>query len=134
MQIVDNEILYTDPLTLKSYPAFFVQAVDELLMKVRHKNVWEICDWAIEFWMRKNPTEASRYMEAMKEFRSSRKNQYASTGGGDNIEQRVMVRIPSDISYLLEKIAKHKIDEYGRTKFWKEFARRYPGFAGGEKQ
>lgn len=132
---IDTEFLYTDSLTQKSYPAFMVQAVDELLYKIRHKNIWEICDWAIEFWMKKNPSEAKKYLEAVKEHQKSRKTEFASTGGDGTgrMNVREIVHIPPDISYLLEKIARHKIEDFGRLKFYKEFARRYPGFAGGEK-
>lgn len=115
---------------MKSYPAHLVEAVDQLLYKIRHKNVWEICDFAIKVWERKNPVEARRFLKAQKEYKESRKNKFAST---DSKWLRHNVNIPSDISYILEKFAKHKIDDYGRQKFWRDFARRYPGFSSAEK-
>lgn len=127
---IDKEFIYTDPLTQKSYPSYMVQAVDDLLYKVRHKTLWDIVEWCIEFWMKKHPVEHKKYLKAVKEHQQSRKNKFAST---KDKQFRELVHIPSDISYLLEKIARHKIEDYGRLKFYKEFAKRYPGFRGGEK-
>jgi hypothetical protein len=131
MNDIDNEILYTDPLTMKSRPAWLVEAVDQLLMKIRHKNVWEISEWAIRFWAKKNPVEYHKFINAQNEWKKGQKNEFAST---KNHSLRQIVNIPSDISYILEKFASHKIDDYGRKKFWTEFAKKYKGFASGEKQ
>lgn len=129
---IDTEIIYTDPLTMKSYPSWQVEAVDQLLYKIRHKDIWEICDFAIKVWARKNPTEHVKFLEANKRHRDSRKHE---TGRTDSMFMRGVVNIPSDISYLLNKMAKHKIQDYkgGELQFWRDFARRYPGFAGAEK-
>lgn len=127
---IDTSILYTDPLTMKTYPAWLVEAVDNLLYKIRHKNIWEICDFAIRVWERKNPTEAKKFYEAQEAFRNSRRS---DTGSSKSKWIRGTVNIPSDISYLLTKFADHKIEEYGRLKFWRDFAERYPGFAAANK-
>jgi hypothetical protein len=130
MNDIDEEILYTDPLTQKTRPMWLVNAVDQLLLKIRHKDIWEVVEWAINFWARKNPIEHKRFLKAQRDWKSSQKNQFAST---DNKSLRSIVNIPSDVSYLLEKFASHKIDDYGRKKFWVQFAKRYPGFSSGEK-
>lgn len=127
---IDKSILYTDPLTMKSYPAWMVTAVDALLYKIRHKNIWEICDFAISVWEKKNPTEAKKFLKAQEAYRNSRDK---GTGATKSNWLRGTVNIPSDIAYLLEKFAKHKIEEYGRLEFWREFAKRYPGFASAKK-
>lgn len=129
---IDTEILYTDPLTQKTRPAWLVEAVDRLLYKVRHKDIWEIVEFAVNFWARKNPVEHRKFLEANKRYRDSRKK---DTGATDSNSLRATVNIPRDISYILEKIAAHKIKEYkgGSLKFWRDFARRYPGFAAAEK-
>jgi hypothetical protein len=127
---IDNSLLYTDPLTLKSYPAWLVQAVDTLLYKIRHKDIWEICDFAISFWAKKNPREYRLFLDANKRFKLSRKNKFAST---ESMDMRQLAHIPSDVSYILDKIAGHKIEEYGKLKFWRAFAKRYPGFSTAEK-
>lgn len=127
-----NEIMAFDPLTQQTYPAWMGEAVDQLLLKIRHKDVWEIVEFAIAFWMKKNPVEYKKYLDSVQKHRDSRRDKFASFKD-KNIRTRELVHIPSDISYILEKIAYHKIEEYGRLKFYKEFAKRYPGFRGGEK-
>lgn len=129
-QDVDAKFYYTDPLSQKSYPAWMVQAVDELIYKVRHKSVWEITDFCLEIWAKKYPTEHKEYLKFMARYRANRKNKHGST---DNKTWRSLVEVPQELTYLLNKIASHKIEEYGTQKYWREFAKRYPGFRGGEK-
>jgi len=127
---IDKSILYTDPLTMKSYPAWLVDAVDQLLYKIRHKDIWEIVEFAIKVWEKKNPTEAKKFYKAQEEFRNSR---LKDTGASKSNWIRGTVNIPSDISYLLFKFADHKIEDYGKLKFWRDFASRYPGFSAANK-
>lgn len=129
---IDTEILYTDPLTEKTYPAWLVEAVDQLLYKIRHKSIWDLCDFAIKIWAKKNPQEHKRWMKWNDEYRKSRKKE---TGATDSNSLRGLVNIPSDISYVLRKFGQHKIDDYpgGETQFWRDFVKRYPGFGASEK-
>lgn len=115
---------------MKSYPSWMVAAVDELIYKIRHKNVWEITDFAIAVWAKKYPKEHKEYLKFMARYRSNRKNQHGST---EDKAWRSLVEVPREITYLLNKIASHKIEEYGEQKYWREFAKRYPGFRGGDK-
>lgn len=123
------DFIYVDPLSQKEYPQWMVSAVDQLLKKVAEKDIWEIVDFSLSFWAKKNPIEYRNYLASLEKYRKSRKNKYAST---TEKQMRELVYIPNDVSYLLEKIAAHRIDDYGRLKFMKEFARRYPGFRAGE--
>lgn len=127
---IDEELTYTDPITMKSWDAALVGMVDELLYKVRKKSIWEITDFCIRIWAKKYPKQHKQYLKAVKDIRTSRKNK---TGSTEEKQLRYLVEPPSDVSYLLEKLAKHKLEEYGRTKYWREFARRYPGFSVAEK-
>jgi hypothetical protein len=122
--------LYLDPLTGRVAPSWLVAAIDELMVKMRHKKIWEIVDFCLEIWAKKYPKEHRAYLNELANFRRNRKNQYAST---DNKWLRGLVTVPQELTYLLSKIADHKIDEYGREKFWRDFAKRYPGFRQGDK-
>lgn len=128
-QDVDSGFYYTDPLTQKSYPAWMVTAVDELIYKIRHKDIWEITDFCIAIWAKKYPKEHKAYLNTMKRFRANRKNEYGST---ESHTWRNLVEVPQEITYLLNKIASHKIEDYGTQKYWRDFAKRYPGFRGGD--
>jgi hypothetical protein len=129
-QDIDAGFTYTDPLTQKSYPAWMVSAVDELLYKVRHQNIWKIVDFCLEIWAKKYPKEYKEYMKEVARYRANRKNKFAST---DSKWWRDLVHVPRELTYLLNSIASHKIEEYGPQKFWRDFSKRYPGFRGGDK-
>ena len=107
-----------------------VEAVDQLIGKIRHKSVWDIVDFCIEIWAKKFPTEHKKFLEEMKRFRANRKNQYGAT---ESRSLRNLLSVPPEVTYLLYKIASHKIEDYGTTKFWRDFAKRYPAFRGGDK-
>lgn len=125
------EDFYTiDPLSNKTRPTWLVQAVDQLLFKVRNNDIWDTVDLAISVWSRKHPVEYRKFLDANKEYKKSRKNKFAST---EDKSFRHLLNLPGEVSYVLEKLAQHRIKEYGRQKFWREFARRYPGFATAEK-
>jgi hypothetical protein len=128
--VVGTSITYKDPLSGKEYPSWMVEAVDQLLFKIRHKSIWEIVDFCIEVWAKKNPKDYQDYFKYMKRYRASRKNKYGST---KDKSIRSLVQVPRELTGILNKIAIHRIEEYGEDKFWKDFAKKYPGFRGGEK-
>ena len=125
-----NDILYIDPLTNRVTPAWLSTAVDELILKVRHKDIWEICDFCIEIWAKKFPQEHKAYLKEMKAYRSRRLNSFSSTKSNS---LRELINIPREINFLLDKLASHRIADYGPKKFWREFAKRYKGFSPAEK-
>lgn len=127
---IKSEPLHLDPLTGRVAPAWMVAAVDELLVKVRHMDVWKIVDFCIEIWAKKYPTDHKKYLDEMKKYRANRKNKYSST---KTMWLRELVIAPQELTYLLNKVASHRIEEYGTAKFWRDFSRKYPGFRPGEK-
>lgn len=124
------DLIYHDPVTDKVYPAWLSEAVDELLYKVRKKGIWEIVDFCIEIWATKYPTEHKKYLTEMKKYKSNRLNKFAST---KSKVYRELISLPREMNFLLDKIAADKIADYGPQKFWREMARRYPGFSPAEK-
>ncbi len=126
-----NDLLYHDPISGRVVPTWLSIAIDELLSKVRHKSVWEIVDFCIDVWAKKYPEEHKKYVAELKKYKSNRLNKFASTKGGAHF--RELVVLPREINYLLDKIAADKIADYGPKKFWRELARRYPGFSPAEQ-
>jgi hypothetical protein len=123
-------IYYTDPITQKTYPADVVQMVDHLLVKIRHKPIWEIVEFCLMIWAKRYPTEYKEYLSAMKDYREARANEYASTKNKWTAE---IVKMPPMLHYLLTIIAGHKIQDYGEKKFYQKFAKKYPGFSPASK-
>lgn len=121
-----NDVIYNDPISGRQVPAWMSTAVDELLYKIRHKNVWEILEFCIEIWAKKYPEDHKKFLNDMKSHKTNRLNKYASSKTNS---MRELVYLPKEINYLLDKIAADKIIDYGPKKFWRELARRYPGFS-----
>jgi len=125
-----NDLYTYDALADKQRPSWMVEAVDQLLHKVRKQNLWKIVDFCISVWAKRYPSEHKEYLKTLSRYRANRKNEYGST---KNKTWRELSVIPPLIDYLLNKIADDKIEVYGKKKFYREFARRYPGFRGGTK-
>lgn len=107
-----------------------VEAVDKLIFKVKNQDIWKIVDFCLKVWATRNPVEHKEYLKELARYRKTRANKYAATK--DHV-WRELVIIPPLLNYLLEKIAFDRIENYGRKKFYREFARRYPGFRPGER-
>lgn len=123
------DVIYNDPISGRQVPAWMSTAVDELLFKIRHKDVWEILEFCIEIWAKKYPEEHKKFFGEMRKHKSNRLNKYASSKTNS---VRELVYLPRELNYLLDKIAADKIIDYGPKKFWREVARRYPGFSPAE--
>lgn len=111
-------------------PAWLSEAVDELLFKVRKKDIWEIVEFCIQIWATKYPTEHKKFLKEMKSYKSGRLNKFSAT---KSLHMRELVSLPRELNFLLDKIAADKIADYGPKKFWRELATRYPGFSPAEK-
>ena len=121
-----DDLDYIDPLTGRVTPVWLQVAVTDLLHKIRHKDIWEIVDFCIKIWGQRNPEDYKAYFKEMKKYKANRLNEYASS---KSKVHRELVSLPEDVNYLLDKLAAHRIADYGAQKFWREFARRYPGFS-----
>ena len=129
MDIITNSVDYHDPINGKVYPLWLSEAVDELLYKVRKKNIWEIVDFCLDIWAQKYPKDHKKYLNEMKVYKKNRLNKYGST---KSKVYRELLSLPREINYLLDKIAADKIADYGPKKFWRDFAIRYPVFSPAE--
>jgi hypothetical protein len=120
------DLVYFDPISQKIRDPMLVEAVDTLIYKVRHKSLWEIFEFCFKVWAKKNPDEYTKYLHELAVYKKGRKNKFAST---QNKSLRELVILPRDITYLLNKVALDRIEEYGEKKFYRELARRYPVFS-----
>lgn len=121
-----NDLIYHDPISGRDVPTWLSTAVDELLAKIRHKDVWEIFEFCVEIWAKKYPEEHKKFFSEMKSYKSNRLNKFAAT---KTKSMRELTALPRELNYLLDKIAADKIADYGPKKFYREIARRYPGFS-----
>lgn len=124
-----ENLYYNDPISGRVVPTWLSVAIDELLNKVRHKDIWEIVKFCFDLWAKKYPEEHKKYLKEMATYKKNRINKFGSTKS--NV-YRELITIPREMNYLLDKIASDRIAEYGPKKFWREMARRYPGFSPAE--
>jgi hypothetical protein len=128
--VVGSSIQYLDPLSGKAYPSWMVAAVDQLLAKIKHMDIWQTVDFILEIWAKRYPEDHRLFLEDMKRYRANRANKHAST---QSRSLRELVIIPPLVNYLLNKLAWDKIESYGEDKFKRDFSKRYSGFRPGER-
>lgn len=125
-----SDLLVADSFSNKLRPAWVVEAADNLIWKVRNKDIWESIDFLLEVWKRKNPQEAARFGDAVRDTTSSRRNEHASS---ETKSLRYLLELPQEIHAALDFFFAEKINEMGKNNFFREFARRYPFFKVAER-
>jgi hypothetical protein len=118
------------PIGNKLYPSWVVEGVDTLLSKIDSQPIWVTVDFIIQLWARKNPAEAKAFFSAQEAFKQSRKRK---TGASKDESFRNLVHIPPEVKLLLDKLLVYQIQEMGELTFYRQFAKRYPGFSSVEK-
>lgn len=126
MSFLDLSVIKND----KEYPMWVVEGVNKLMDKVDSQDIWETVDFIIKVWQKKDPEAAKQFGIDQAVYRDSRKNDFAAT---DDKSKRSLVQIPPLVNHLFNKIIPHKIEEYGKQRFYQDLARRYPVFSSARK-
>lgn len=122
MSFLDLEI----PVGNKTRPLWVVEGVDKLLSKIDSQDIWTTVDFIIKVWSRRFPAEAKQFFIEQDRYRDSRANDYASNKAQTF---RSLVSLPPLVSHLFEKLLTKQIEAYDKKKFYREFSKKYPGFA-----
>jgi len=85
----------------------------------------------IKFWKKRHPRQYRSYIMDVKDKRDTRGNEF---GGAKGSRQRYLVDIPVDVWNMITVMYGDKeiIDIYD-SKFFRQFAKRFPEFAVAEK-
>lgn len=108
----------------KMRPASAVKAVDHLLKMTKEKSMWEVIDFIISIWAKKEDL-VKEYDKEKALIKATRANEFASN---KEMNLRYMAEIPVEIMDVLDMFYKDKIDEMGKKKFWTDFCKKYPYF------
>ena len=94
---------------------------------------WAVIDELIKYWLKKTPEEAEAVKIDVADQREMLiDKEYGSTTGGKDLERRFTLLFPTTLSLWIRKVFGTDELPFDR-KFYKEFAKRYPGFKIPEK-
>lgn len=99
-------------------PKWAVDLVDDFLIKVKSRPMWEMIDFIVSVYLTKHPGY-------LKIDRSSY-NQFAST---EDKSMRKLLSMPIDLKDTIDWFYKDEIKNIGEVKFWRMFAKKYPTFS-----
>lgn len=99
-----------------------IHAVDALLEKVSTKPMWEVIEFLVEIFLRRNPEYANKLNRPLL-------NEY---GADSKKEFRHLASVPNSLVDLIDYFYKDEINSIGRKKFFREFTKRFPIFGVGK--
>jgi hypothetical protein len=104
-------------------PKWAVDLVDNFLIKVKSRPMWEMIDFIVSVYLKKHP-------EYLNQSRAFYLNKFASN---KDKSMRQLLSIPLDLKDTIDWFYKENIKNIGEVKFWRKFAKRYPTFSPAEK-
>lgn len=99
-----------------------IKAVDALLQKVETKPMWEVIEFLVEIFLRRNPEYADKVSRPL----------LNDVGATQDKSFRHLASIPASLMDLIDYFYRDNIDSIGRKKFMREFVKRYPVFGVGK--
>lgn len=99
-----------------------ISAVDELLHKVEQKPMWEVIEFLVSIFLKRNPEYADKLNRPLI-------NEY---GSDVKKEFRHLASIPNSLMDLIDYFYRDEIGSIGRKKFFREFVKRFPMFGVGK--
>ena len=128
-----NDLLITDQshpdIPPQMRPEWAVKAVDHLMKMVKEKPMWEVIDFIVSVWAKKEDRVAD-FEKQKDEMKQTRANAFASNA---DMNLRYLAEIPMEISDLIENFYSEDISAMGKKEFWREFVKRYKYFQISEK-
>lgn len=120
------------------YPSWAVRATDRFMELCKEKSMWEMLDFIVVVWMKKNVKNSAELKKYVDSLRSTRKNKYASTEkktryGTDLGGQRHLGEIPKEIALVIEMFYSEDVESIGTRRFYYLFFKRYPVFRVADK-
>ena len=110
-----------------------IELVDKLLALRKKGDPWETLDELIKAWVKKSPEEVEAVKVDLGDQREILADkEFGQTLGGKDFGRRLVVLFPTTLQAWIRKM--YSIEELPfDKKFYKEFARRYPGFRVAQK-
>jgi hypothetical protein len=110
-----------------------IELVDKLLELRKKNEPWAVIDELIKAWVKKTPEEAEAVKIDLGDQREILNDkEFGTTSGGADFSRRLVVLFPTTLQGWIRKM--YSTDELPfDKKFFKELARRYPGFRVAQK-
>lgn len=105
-----------------------VELVDKIIELRKKGDKWFVIDEIVKAWVKKSPEEVEAVKVDIGDQREMLVDkEFGSTMGGKDFSRRLIVLFPTALQAWIRKLYGTEELPFDR-KFYKEFARRYPGF------
>lgn len=108
-------------------PAKAVNAADRLIAMKKTHNVWEVIDEVFKVWSSHHPEKWKSFVWNVRDVKETRIDKKFGTSKTKGSNLRYYIDIPQDVIYMLRTL--YTPDELPmNSKFFREFAKRFPKF------
>lgn len=110
-----------------------VELAERIVELAHKKDPWAVIDELVKIWISRSPDEVQAVkidIDDQRELTADKR--FGQTLGGRDMERRFTLLFPSQLQLLIRTQYKSE-DLPFDSKFFKEFAKRYPGFKVAEK-
>lgn len=110
-----------------------LEAVEDIIKARENKDPWSVIDKLVELWAKKSPDEVKAIQINVDEYREIQLDKkFGQTKGGKDFERRFTLSFPETLMLMIR--TQYKAEELPfDSKFYREFARRFPFFKVAEK-
>lgn len=110
-----------------------VLVAEKVIATRQKKDPWSVIDELIKVWVKIAPDEEQAVRMNIADYRAAQHDKkFAQTLGGKQMERRFTMAFPRSLMLMIR--TQYKADELPMdSKFFAEFARRYPAFKVAEK-
>ena len=98
-----------------------IKAVDVLLEKVKHKDMWEVIGFIVQVFEKRYPEYSKSIQNANID---RRKRLIRGTASNKSHGMRHLISMPPQLKDLMDFF----LEDYENPGFWREFARRFPQY------
>ena len=105
-----------------------VELVDKILELRKKGDVWAVLDELVKAWVKKSPEEVEAVKVDVGDQREMLTDkEFGTTKGGKEFDRRLIVLFPTALQSWIRKVYGAEELPFDK-KFYKELAKRYPGF------
>lgn len=110
-----------------------IELVEQVIKLRNNKNHWAVIDLLIKVWAKSASDEVDAFQVQVKDYKEGLvDSKYGQTKGGKDFERRFTISFPKTLMIMIR--TQYKADELPMdSKFFSEFAKRYPFFKVSEK-
>ena len=126
-----TDILITENGKIRKYDD--VELAEKIVEKVKTKDPWEVIDDLVRVWAHSCPDDVEAISINLRQYRETQHDkEFATTMNGKDQERRFKLAFPKHLMLMIR--SQYKADDLQMdSKFFNEFAKRYPSFKVAER-